>query len=201
MNKLLEDFNEGMAAAVRDVQRSLVIITNGHRGQGAGTIWHAEGLILTNAHVIGRGAPQITLEDGRTFPARVLARDKQLDLAALSIEAEDLPTIEPGLSKSLRAGEWVMAIGHPWGVAGAVTAGTVIGVGQSLYAPGGNQQEWVAVSLHMRPGHSGGPLIDAQRRLIGINTMISGPDVGFAVPVHVVKQFLRERLGSRERVM
>jgi serine protease Do len=118
----------------------------------------------------------------------------ELDLAALSIEASGLPTIEPGDSRKLRPGEWVLALGHPWGVIGAATGGIVIGIGADLPEMPFAGREWLAVSLHMRPGHSGGPLIDTAGRLVGVNTMINGPDVGMAVPVHVIKKFLRRSL-------
>jgi serine protease Do len=191
MNNLVQQLNDEMSGAVENVRQSLVEIRNG-QGAGAGTIWRADGLVVTNAHVVrGRHSLSVTLPDKRTFPARVLARDDRHDLAALSIDATDLPTIEVGDSRVLKAGQWVMAIGHPWGVAGAVTAGVVIGEGAQLPEMAVSGREWIAVSLHMRPGHSGGPLVDIDGRIVGINTMITGPDVGMAVPVHVVKAFLR----------
>jgi S1-C subfamily serine protease len=89
-----------------------------------------------------------------------------------------------------------MALGHPWGVSGAATAGVVIGVGNDLPEMPWSDREWIAVGLHLRPGHSGGPLVDAQGRLVGINTMMTGLEVGMAVPVHVVKAFLKQALTS-----
>lgn len=196
---ILQQLNDDMADVVRHVRSSLVQISNGGRGFGAGTIWHSDGLIVTNAHVVaGHHGLNITLPDGRKLPAQILAADPEKDIAALAVEAEGLPTIELGDSKNLQPGEWVLAVGHPWGVAGAVTGGIVIGAGAELPEMPLRNREWVAVSLHMRPGHSGGPLVDTQGRLLGINTMITGPDVGFAVPVHVVKSFLKEALGTRQ---
>ncbi|MDE3088361.1 MAG: trypsin-like peptidase domain-containing protein [Chloroflexota bacterium] len=193
MSDLIRQLNDEMSAAVQGVRRALVEIHNGHGGAGAGTIWHADGLIITNAHVVRRRRGlKVTLPDKRTFPARLLAHDDQHDLAALSVDATGLPTIQLGDSRLLKAGQWVMAIGHPYGIAGAVTAGIVIGEGAQLPEMAASGREWIAVSLHMRPGHSGGPLVDIDGRLVGINTMITGPDVGMAVPVHVVKAFLRQ---------
>ena len=198
MNDLIQELNDEMSGAVEDVRRSLVSIHNGHGGAGAGTIWRPDGLVITNAHVVrGRHGLKVTLPDARTLPARLLAHDDQHDLAALAVDAEGLPTIQVGDSRLLKAGQWVMAIGHPYGVAGAVTAGIVIGEGAELPEVASRGREWIAVSLHMRPGHSGGPLVDIDGRLVGINTMITGPDVGMAVPVHVVKEFLR-RAGLNE---
>src|SRR5512142_104701 len=182
MSNIIEQLNAELAGAVENAKRALVEIRNGHGGAGAGTIWQRDGLIITNAHVLGRRGLQIKLPDGRSLPAQLLAYDTQRDIAALKVEANDLPTIELGDSRLLKPGEWVMAIGHPYGITGAVTGGVVIGEGAQLpeMQPG---REWVAVSLHMRPGHSGGPLVDINGRLIGVNTMITGPDVGMAVPV------------------
>lgn len=195
MSDLLQELNLEMWAVVENVRCSLVQITNGRRGAGAGTIWHADGLIVTNSHVVGRRSLRVTLPDGRTLPARLLARDASHDLAALAVEATGLPTIELGQSKRLQPGQWVLALGHPWGVAGAVTAGVVIGVGPPPEMPL-PQRELIQVGLHLRPGHSGGPLVDVHGRLVGINTMMAGPEVGLAVPVHVVKTFLQQALGS-----
>jgi serine protease Do len=185
--------NHELSSVAEQAHRSLVTISNGRRGAGAGTIWHPDGLILTNAHVVQLHSPRITLPDGRSFAGRVLAHDPKLDLAALTVDASDLPTIELGHSKQLRPGDWVLAMGHPWGVTAAATAGVVIGLGPPLEMsmPG---RELIHVGLHLRPGHSGGPLMDIQGRLVGINTMMAGPDVGLAVPVHVVKAFLRDAL-------
>lgn len=220
VHPLLQQLDGEMAALVDRARQSLVEISNGQRGHGAGTIWHPDGLVLTNAHVVHVHSPQVTLPDGRTLPARLLACNPKLDLAALRIEAAGLPTVELGDSTRLRAGEWVMALGHPWGVAGAVSGGVVIGVGaewaelprprddsrglssrprrgrsetRQVHSepPGG---EWLVAGLQLRPGHSGGPMIDARGRLVGINTLMAGPGVGVAVPVHVVKRFLQQAL-------
>jgi S1-C subfamily serine protease len=196
MSSLLQQLNGDLSAVVDKVRRSLVQINNGHNGKGAGTIWHAEGLIITNAHVIRQEAVTITLPDGRDLSARLLAADPERDLAALSVAAAGLPTIELGDSKQLLPGQLVLALGHPWGVAGAASAGHVITVGLPPEVPR-TFHEFIQAGLLLRPGHSGGPLVDVQGRLVGINTMITGPKVGLAVPVHVVKDFLRERLGSR----
>ena len=133
----------------------------------------------------------------------MLAQNDSLDLAALSIDARDLPSISLGDSQRLRPGELVLALGHPWGVLGATTAGVVIGLetrGQGAELPGFGQ-EWIVAGLHLRPGHSGGPLVDVQGRLLGVNTVMAGPDVGMAVPVHVVKDFLRKELEREGRAV
>ena len=197
MSTLLQQLNDGRERVVDEGRLSLVHIRSGGHGAGAGTVWHPDGLILTNAHVAGRGRLEVRLSDGRSLPAWVLARSDTLDLAALAVEAEGLPVMAPGESRSLRPGQLVMALGHPWGVAGAAAAGVVIGVGSHLPGMGRSRREWVGVSLNLRPGNSGGPLIDAQGRLVGVNTVMTGPEVGLAVPVHVAKAFLVDSLGSR----
>lgn len=206
MTSLLERFSNDSADLHARLLAGLVQVRRGGRSIGAGTAWHADGLIVTNAHVVaehGRAAGDLSvaLADGREFPVRVLAADPALDLAALrTVGAQAdagagaaLPTVDLGDSRALRPGELVFALGFPFGVTGGATAGTVIGVGRDLpelgAASGG--REWLAAALHLRPGHSGGPMVDAQGRLVGINTLMHGPDVGVAVPVHVATEFLR----------
>ena len=96
MSHLLEQLDAEVSAVAGAVRRSLVQITNGRHGAGAGTIWHSEGLILTNAHVVRRPSLQVTLSGGRSLPAQLLAHSKALDLAALSIDARDLPVLRLG---------------------------------------------------------------------------------------------------------
>lgn len=197
MSTMLQQLNAEMASVVEGVERSLVVIRSGGSGAGTATIWHPEGLIVTNAHVVQRGPLAVILPDGRTLPAKLLARDTSRDLAALVVPTANLPTVELGDSKHLKPGQWVLALGHPWDVRGAVTAGVVVGVGAEWPELSRIGREWIVISLHLRPGYSGGPLLDVQGRLVGVNTMMTGPDVGIAVPIHVVRTFLREVLGSQ----
>ena len=190
----IETLNAEMVDVVETVHRSLVQARNGKHGAGAGTIWHAQGLIVTNAHVAGRGPVKVDLPDGRTLAAQIMASDPGRDLAALRVEAEGLPTIQLADSRAVRPGQWVTALGHPWGVQGAATAGVVIGMGKEWPEMPRAQHDWLVVGLHMRPGHSGGPLVDVRGRLLGINTMINGPDVGLVIPAHVVVDFLKQSL-------
>ena len=195
MATLLQQLSDQMASVVELARRSLVRVNNSHNGVGAGIILHQDGLVLTNAHVIQQSSIEIILPDERKLSARTLAFDPELDLAALSVDAECLPIIELGDSRSLKPGQLVLAVGHPWGIAGAVCAGSIIDVGLPLEIPR-IRYEFIQAGLQLRPGHSGGPLVDVQGKLIGINTMITGPKVGLAIPIHVVKNFLRNNLGS-----
>ncbi len=195
MDKVLSAQTES-ADVIDNVLKSLAQVRNGRRGAGAGTIWHPKGLIVTNAHVAGRGPLKVELQDGRAFDAEILAVDRERDLAALRIAAEDLPTIQLADSRAVRPGQWVMAVGHPYGIIGSATGGVVIGMGRQWPEMPPAKRDWLVVGLHMRPGHSGGPLVDVRGRLLGINTMINGPDVGFAIPTHVVVEFLKGMVGK-----
>lgn len=197
MSELLWQFSTGMASVGERVLPAVVQIRNGRHGAGTGTIWHRDGLLVTNAHVVmsrrvSQSSLTVQLADGREFTPRLVGVDAERDLAVLRIDAHDLPTIELGSSQQLQPGQMVFAFGFPWGVAGGATSGVVIGVGAHLGDLVSTQNEWVAASLHLRPGHSGGPMVDAAGRLIGINTLMNGPDVGVAVPVDVAKRFVKE---------
>ncbi|HXF64273.1 MAG TPA: trypsin-like peptidase domain-containing protein [Caldilineaceae bacterium] len=201
MSNLLQQLNNELAAISERALESLVQVHNGQRGAGAGSIWHGDGLIVTNAHVVlqqsGRVAHalSVTLRDGRELPARVLAYDAEHDLAALRIDADGLPAVELGDSRRLQPGDLVLALGFPFGIRGGATSGVVIGAGAHLPELGDARREWIAASLHLRPGHSGGPMVDSRGRLVGINTLMTGPEVGVAVPVHVAVRFLKQALG------
>ena len=195
MGSLLRILSDEIASIVEQVKPALVQVRDGG-GWGTGTIWHPDGLVVTNAHVARHQHLEVALQDGRIFSGRLLARDPARDLAALAVEASGLSPIPLGDSGTLRPGDWLVALGYPWGVPNGATAGAVIGVGPALPGIPLSEQDWIAISLHLRPGHSGGALVDGRGRLVGINTVMSGPDVGMAVPVHAAKRFLRQTLGS-----
>jgi serine protease Do len=192
-------FNDEMAALVDDVQQSLVQITGLQGNLGSGIIWQQDGLIVTNAHVVRESEVHVTLLDGTSYKAQLVAADDELDIAALAIDADGLPATRIGDSRKLRPGQWVVAVGHPFGVLGSATAGTVIATGAGLPEFGG-EQEWIALNLRLRPGHSGGPLVDVNGNTVGINTLITGPEVGFAIPVHLVEAFLREHVQTGDAI-
>ncbi len=187
---VLDEVSNEMALIVEKARRSVVQVLDDGGGRGAGTVWHPDGLILTNAHVVRDRSLRISLEDGRVMAARVVAVSNKHDLAALAVDAEDLPAISIGDSKKVAPGAVVLAVGHPWGQVGAAAYGIAIGLGSHE----GSKGEWLAVNMQLRPGNSGGPLLDGEGRLIGINTIMSGPNVGLAVPSHVAKAFLKTEL-------
>jgi serine protease Do len=170
------------------LRRSTVRVISGRRqGFGSGVIWNAGGLILTNAHVATRAESQVELWDGRRFSARVKSRDPRRDLATLQISAPDLEPATAGDSAAVRAGELVIAVGNPMGFAGAVSTGVVHSTGQ---LPGMGRQNWILANVRLAPGNSGGPLADAQGRVIGINTAIVN-GLGVAAPSNAAADFLR----------
>jgi serine protease Do len=113
--------------------------------------------------------------------------DRERDLALLKVEAGGLTAILLGDEAQPHAGQLVLALGHPWGIPGVVTSGIIIGGGTSLP---GMEQEWLAVNLRVRPGNSGGPLVDGHGRLLGMNTVMAGSEVGLAIPVGIIRRFL-----------
>jgi len=182
--------------ALADVAKRLTRVTvqiRGPRGaMGSGVIWAAAGLVLTNAHVV-RGPSAVVLSTGQRFTARLLARDPEADLAALSIGAGGLPAAEIGDARALRVGEMVIAVGHPLGVDGAVTTGVVHATPRI-----GRAACFIEADLLLLPGNSGGPLADARGRVVGINAMVAG-GLALAVPEHRVARFLgalRDRMAA-----
>ena len=151
-----------------------------HGGNGSGVIWSANGLILTNAHVMRGPEAEVELWDGRRFPARITARDPRRDLAALRIDAPSLDPALPGDSRTLRPGELVIAVGSPLGFAGALSTGVVHAIGK----------QWIYADVRLAPGNSGGPLADANGRVVGINTAVVN-GLGAAIPSATALDFVR----------
>ncbi len=156
-------------------------------GQGSGFIVSADGIILTNAHVVD-GATEVTvkLTDRREFRAKVLGSDKPSDVAVLKIKATGLPTVKLGSSSTEKVGEWVLAIGSPFGFENSVTSGIVSAKSRSL--PDGTYIPFIQTDVAVNPGNSGGPLFNMKGEVIGINAQIfthSGGYQGlsFAVPI------------------
>ena len=159
------------------------------RGQGSGFIISSDGIILTNAHVV-KGATEVTvkLTDRREFRAKVLGADPKTDVAVLRIDAKNLPVVQLGKVTDLRVGEWVLAIGSPFGFENTVTAGVVSAKGRSL--PDDSAVPFIQTDVPINPGNSGGPLFNARGEVVGINSQIysrSGgyQGVSFAIPIDV----------------
>lgn len=182
---------------VRRVQRSMVAVQNGPQSQGAGIIWRGDGIILTNNHVVRNPEPLVTFEDGTAYKTTLLDRDPEIDLALLKIEAGGLPAAQVADSRGLRIGELVLAVGHPWGQRGVVTAGVVSGLGTAETRGPRRTVPIIRSDVLLAPGNSGGPLVNAQGAVVGINTMIVGGDQGVAIPSQVASAFVEESLERR----
>ncbi len=158
-------------------------------GQGSGFIVSPDGLVLTNAHVV-KGASEVVvkLTDRREFRAKVLGADPKTDVAVLKIDAKDLPTVRLGSTRDLQVGEWVLAIGSPFGFENSVTAGVVSAKGRSL--PDDSLVPFIQTDVAVNPGNSGGPLFNARGEVVGINSQIysrSGgyQGVSFSIPIEL----------------
>jgi serine protease Do len=162
------------------------------RSLGSGFIISPDGYILTNEHVVdGADEIKVRLDDGRSFTAVVKGQDQKLDIALLKIDAGgDLPVALLGDSDALQVGEWVMAIGNPFGLSETVTVGIVSAKGRVIGA--GPYDNFIQTDASINPGNSGGPLFDSQGRVVGINSAIvsGGQGIGFAIPINAVKAIL-----------
>jgi serine protease Do len=162
------------------------------RAQGSGFIVSPDGLIFTNAHVVnGAKKVTVTLSDHREFEAKVLGADKSSDIAVLKIDTHGLPTVRFGNSAQLQVGDYVLAIGAPFGLEETATAGIVSATERSL--PGGSYVPFIQTDAAVNPGNSGGPLFDSSGAVVGINSQIytnSGgyQGVSFAIPIDVAEQ-------------
>ncbi|MGM9487541.1 Do family serine endopeptidase [Ideonella sp. YS5] len=159
------------------------------RGQGSGFIVTADGVVLTNAHVV-EGAKEVVvkLTDRREFVAKVMGSDKKTDVAVLKIDAKDLPVVQFGRPDALQAGDWVLAIGSPFGFENSVTAGVVSATGRSL--PSDAAVPFIQTDVAVNPGNSGGPLFNARGEVVGINAQIYSRSGGyeglsFAIPIDI----------------
>jgi len=167
------------------------------RGTGSGFIVRGDGLILTNNHVV-ENAKQITvtLNDEREYDAKVVGRDPKTDLAVIKIDSkEPLPVAKLGDSEGLRVGDWVMAIGNPFGLNNTVTAGIVSAKGRVIGA--GPYDDFIQTDASINPGNSGGPLFNERGEAVGINSAIfsqSGGNIGigFAIPINLARQLMPE---------
>ncbi|MCW5729648.1 MAG: DegQ family serine endoprotease [Alphaproteobacteria bacterium] len=165
---------------------------------GSGVIVDARrGLILTNHHVIERASEAVvTLKDRRSFRARLVGSDPDTDIALLQVEAEGLTALPFGDSDALRVGDYVVAIGNPFGLGQTVTSGIVSALGRTGINADG-YEDFIQTDASINPGNSGGALVDLRGRLIGINTAIIGPaggnvGIGFAVPANMARAVMNQ---------
>ncbi len=162
------------------------------QGQGSGFIISPDGYILTNNHVVGE-ADKVTVKllDGREFTAKTIGVDPPTDVAVIKIDAEDLPILPLGDSDKLEVGEWVLALGNPFGLSHTLTAGIVSALGRSSIGIS-DYEDFIQTDAAINPGNSGGPLINLEGKAVGINTAIFSRSggymgIGFAIPVNMAR--------------
>jgi S1-C subfamily serine protease len=214
--ELLDAYSSAVVRVVEDVSPSVVQVRvrgvrQGHvaQGAGSGSILSPDGLILTNNHVVeGAGAIELATIDARHFPARILGRDPDTDIAVLRAETSDrLPAARLGNSKLIKAGQIAIAIGNPLGFESTVTAGIVSAVGRSLRAQNGRLiGDVIQTDAALNPGNSGGPLVNTRAEVIGVNTAVIMGAQGICFSVasntaqHVITQILQHGRVRRARL-
>jgi serine protease Do len=175
------------------------------RGAGSGFVIDGRGQVLTNSHVVeGASSIRVRLEDGRAFDAKVMGRDPLTDLALLLLvgldpEVQRLPVVRLGDSDALRVGDWVVAIGNPFGLASSVSVGILSARARDINVS--SYDDFLQTDAAINPGNSGGPLFDMRGEVVGINTAIvgGGAGIGFAVPSNIAKTLLPQ-LEKGERI-
>jgi serine protease Do len=174
-------------------------------GQGSGFIISADGYILTNNHVVA-DVDKITvvLKDGRKLDAKVIGTDDKSEVALIKVEAKDLPIVELGDSDELEVGEWVIAVGNPFGLAETVTVGIVSAKGRQIGITDGGYEDFIQTDAAINPGNSGGPLLNIDGKVVGINTAIISQSggymgVGLAIPINMAK-LIKDQLMTSGKV-
>ena len=180
----------------RSTQASQVV-----QGTGSGFVIKADGLVLTNAHVVdGTNSVTVTLKDGREFAGKVLGKDELTDVAVVKIQATNLPTVAIGNSEQIKPGEWAIAIGNPLGLDNTVTAGIISATGRSSGTIGAPDKRvsFIQTDAAINPGNSGGPLLNQEGQVIGMNTAIIGgaQGLGFAIPINQAQRVANQLIAS-----
>jgi serine protease Do len=176
-------------------------------GQGSGFLVDADGYIVTNNHVAGDAEKiTVTLHDGRKFDAKLVGRDARTDLALIKIDASGLPLVAFGDSDTARVGDWVVAIGNPFGLGGTATAGIISARGRDVRLIDNDANDYLQLDAPINFGNSGGPVFNTAGQVVGVNTAIFSPNggnigIGFAIPANQVKEIVAElrQNGSIER--
>ncbi|MEM3406388.1 MAG: trypsin-like peptidase domain-containing protein [Nitrososphaerota archaeon] len=167
------------------------------KGVGSGVIIDSDGYIVTNNHVVeGAEAVEVSLNDGRVFKGRIIGRDPGSDLAIIKIDAKNLKAAELGDSSNLKAGQFIIAIGNPFGLRGGptVTIGVISAINRSINTEKGIMEDLIQTDAAINPGNSGGPLIDLNGKVIALATAIIpfAQGIGFAIPINKVKKIAED---------
>jgi Do/DeqQ family serine protease len=178
--------------------------TRVERGIGSGFIISADGLILTNAHVVDQAdSVTVALKDGRSFQGKVLGSDPVTDVALVRIQSNNLPIVTLGNSDQLKPGEWAIAIGNPLGLDNTVTAGIISATGRSSSQAGvpDKRVNFIQTDAAINQGNSGGPLLNQRGEVVGMNTAIIGgaQGLGFAIPINTARR-IGDQLLAKGRV-
>ena len=174
-----------------------VVLVEREGGSGSGVVVRRDGIIISNAHVVGDARQvTITLADGRRFPGQVLGRDPTVDVSVIRVGVQDAPVAPIGDSDRLVVGQTAIAIGNPLGFERTVTTGVVSALNRSI--PGATLESLIQTDAAISPGNSGGPLLDSQGRVVGINTAVirvSGAEgLGFAIPINLARNVAEQVL-------
>jgi serine protease Do len=180
--------SSAVAGLTREVARTVVLVRGSQGSSGSGVIWDQSGLVLTNHHVVASSNAQLTLADGRRVSARVIGRAPALDLAVLRVDG-DLPAgAQIGDSDALRVGDLVLAVGNPMGERNAPSLGILASEADRV----------LRLSITLRPGNSGGALVNARGEVVGIPHMVTGSGLALAVATRTVRDFLDGATGEVE---
>ena len=181
--------SDALGELAREIARSVVLVRSQMGGSGSGVIWDKPGLVITNHHVVSGPVAELTVAGGRRLRARVVGRAPALDLAALLVEG-DLPQgVTVGDSDALRVGDLVVAVGNPMGERNAPSLGIVASAPDDV----------LRLSITLRPGNSGGALVNARGEAVGIPHMVTGSGLALAVSTRTVRRFLGGATGEVEQ--
>ena len=185
---ILESVSDAIVEVTERVSRSVVQVGAGRWRGGTGTVWSKDGHIVTSNHVIGEMREvEVGFSDGTKHTAKVVGKDPYSDLALLKVDADNLTAIETGNSDGLKVGQFVLAVANPFGRQPSATSGIVTNPAYSVRGWWGSTMDKVVVTdARLNPGYSGGPLVDARGRMIGINAAYAN-NRGISVPVNTVK--------------
>lgn len=198
--EVLSTLSNAISQVTETAAKSVVRVSSGGRGGGTGVVWSKDGYILTCSHVVMHSDEvEVGLPDGRALAGKIVGHDPYADVALLKVEAENLTPIQTGDSEKLRPGQFVLALANAFGGPVSVTSGIVTSPRRSLRGWWGRTMEDVVITdAPLNPGYSGGPLVDAEGRMIGLNSAFVSSR-GIAVPVNKVVQSL-DRLKKNGRI-